>query len=205
MSNVIQMKMPHNRFEITRADVMAMADYEKIRGEKRKAIIEAKKNRRAPVGPNATFYFESYDTMWLQIHEMLYIEKGGEEQITDELAAFSPLIPKGRDLVATLMFEIDDEALRKRILGTLGGVEQTVSIKFDGYEITAEAEKDVNRTTAGGKTSSVHFLHFHFSDAAAEAFKNTQGDVMLSISHQNYPHMTMLSAETKAVLAGDLA
>ncbi len=205
MSSNSQMKPPRDRFEITRDDVMALADYEKIRGEKRKAIVEAKKNRRVPIGPYAMFYFESYDTMWLQIHEMLYIEKGGEEQIADELAAFNPLIPKGRDLVATLMFEIDDEPLRKRVLGSLGGVEQTAALKFGDFEIAAEAEKDVDRTTAGGKTSSVHFLHFHFSAAAAEAFKNVQGDVMLSISHQNYPHMTMLSAQTKAALAGDLA
>ncbi len=205
MSSNIQMKSPRERFDITRDDIMAMADYEKIRDARRKEIIAAKKNRRVAIGPYAMVYFESYDTMWLQIHEMLYIEKGGEEQIADELAAFNPLIPKGRDLVATLMFEIDDEALRKRILGALGGVEQTISLKFGDYEIPAEAEQDVDRTTAGGKTSSVHFLHFQFSDEAAAAFKNTQGDVMLSISHENYPHMTLLSAETKAALAGDLA
>jgi Protein of unknown function (DUF3501) len=205
MSRNIEMKPPRERFDITRNDVMAMSDYEKIRDARRKEIIEAKKNRRVAIGPYATFYFESYDTMWLQIHEMLYIEKGGEEQIADELAAFNPLIPKGRDLVSTLMFEIDDEALRKRILGALGGVEQAVSLEFGDVEIPAEAEQDVDRTTAGGKTSSVHFLHFRFSDAAAEAFKKTQGDVMLSISHPNYPHMTLLSGETKTALASDLA
>ncbi len=205
MNNIIQMKPPRDRFEITRDDVMAMLDYEQIRDEKRKTIIKAKKNRRVAMGPYATFYFESYDTMWLQIHEMLYIEKGGEEQIADELAAFNPLIPKGLDLVATLMFEIDDEALRARILGTLGGVEQTIFLKFGEHEITAEAERDVDRTTAGGKTSSVHFLHFRFTDGEAQAFRDTKDDVTLGIKHHNYPHMTLLPAETRAALADDFA
>ena len=123
MSNVVNLHAPRDQFEITRADIMDMAEYAKIRAAKRKELVGVKKNRRVPIGPYATFYFESYETMWLQIHEMLYIEKGGENQIPDELAAYNPLIPKGRELVATLMFEIDDETLRKSILGRLGGVE----------------------------------------------------------------------------------
>jgi len=203
MNNVVQMNPA--RFKITREDIMAIDDYAKIRGEKRKAIVEIKKHRRVPIGPHATFYFESYDTMWLQIHEMLYIEKGGEAQIADELAAYNPLIPKGRELVATLMFEIDDETLRKSVLGRLGGVEETVFLKFGDYEITAEAEEDVDRTTAAGKASSVQFLHFPFTDEEAEAFRKSEGDVMLGIKHENYPHMTLLPEQTKAALAGDFA
>ncbi len=203
MSNVVQMNPA--RFEITRNDIMPMSKYAKIRGEKRKAIVEVKKHRRVPIGPHATFYFESYDTMWLQIHEMLYIEKGGEAQIADELAAYNPLIPKGRELVATLMFEIDDETLRKSVLGRLGGVEETVFLKFDDYEIIAKAEEDVDRTTAAGKASSVQFLHFPFTDEEAEAFRKTESNVMLGIKHENYPHMTLLPEQTKAALASDFA
>jgi len=166
---------------------------------------DIKKHRRVAIGPHAAFYFENYDTMWRQIHEMLYIEKGGEAQIPDELAAYNPLIPKGRELVATLMFEIDDEALRKRVLGRLGGVEETVFIKFGGYEIIATAETDVDRTTAAGKASSVQFLHFNFTDEQAAAFKAFEGDVMLGIKHENYPHMTLLPAATKAALESDFA
>ncbi len=205
MSNVIDFQRPRNRFEIARGDIMDVAAYEKIRAEKRKAIVDIKKRRRVSIGPHATFYFESYETMWQQIHEMLYIEKGGEEQITDELAAYNPLIPNGHELVATLMFEIDNEALRKRILGGLGGVEETVFLKFGDHEITASAEADVDRTNAAGKASSVQFLHFTFSDPEIVAFKSHEGEIMLGIRHENYPHIALLQAETKAALEADFA
>ena len=189
--------------QITRADLMPMEEYGKVRAEKRKALVEIKKNRRVPIGPYATFYFESYETMWQQIHEMLFIEKGGDEQIADELAAYNPLIPNGRELVATLMFEIDDEKLRRSVLGRLGGVEETVFLKFGGHEITAQAEEDVDRTTADGKASSVQFLHFPFTDEQAAAFAAAEGDIMLGIGHENYAHMTLLPAATRAALAQD--
>jgi hypothetical protein len=98
--------------------MMAMKHYAGERRDRRTKLVEVKKQRRMPVGPDCTFYFENYETMWHQVHEMLFIEKGGEEQIPDELAAYNPLIPKGRELVATVMFEIDDpvrrQAVRKR-------------------------------------------------------------------------------------------
>src|SRR3546814_3877920 len=94
--------------EITRADILDMADYAKVRAEKRRALVETKRNRRVPLGPYATFYFESYETMWQQVHEMLFIERGGEAQIPDELEAYNPLIPQGRELVATMMFKSEE-------------------------------------------------------------------------------------------------
>ena len=102
-----------NRREITRADILPLAEYGQKRGEYRNRVLALKRHRRAEVGPVATFYFECYDTMWQQIHEMLWIEKGGEAQIEDELRAYNPLIPKGQELVATVMFEIDDPMRRK--------------------------------------------------------------------------------------------
>ena len=86
------------------------AEYAAIRSEQRKRITEIKRHRRLEVGPFATFYFENYETMRHQVQEMLHIEKGGDAQIEDELAAYNPLIPQGKELVATVMFEIDDPA-----------------------------------------------------------------------------------------------
>jgi len=203
MLNIVNLHGPRDRFEITRADILEMSDYAQIRAEKRKDIVLVKKHRRVPIGPYATFYFENYETMWLQIHEMLYIEKGGEQQIPDELAAYNPLIPNGREFVATLMFEIDDETLRKSMLSRLGGVEETVFIKFADTEIMATAETDVDRTTADGKASSVQFLHFHFKDEQVAAFRDYEGDIMLGIKHPNYPHMTLLQEATKTSLEKD--
>src|SRR5690606_13913005 len=139
-----------HKTEITRDDIMPLEAYLGIRREKRREVSGKKRNRRVAVGPYATFYFESYETMWFQVHEMLAIERGGEEQIADELEAYNPLVPKGRELVATVMFEIDDPVRRKAVLGKLGGVEETMTVTVDGEKIRARAEEDVDRTNAAG-------------------------------------------------------
>ena len=190
--------------ELTRDDIMDMAAYGAIRMERRREIVADKKNRRVHIGPHATFYFENYWTMWLQVHEMLYIEKGGEAQIPDELNAYNPLIPKGRELIATVMFEIDDPAKRAAILGDLGGVEETFFLSIDGAEVTATAETDVDRTSAEGKASSVQFVHFHLTDDQAAKLKGGAGEVILGVKHPAYSHMTILLPATRAALAGDL-
>lgn len=189
--------------QITRSDIMDMADYAKIRAEKRKALVSIKRDRRVLIGPHATFYFENYDTMWQQVHEMLFIERGGEEQIPDELEAYNPLIPQGRELVATLMFEIDNPAVRNSVLAKLGGVEETCFLRFGGSEIVATAEEDVDRTTADGKASSVQFLHFAFTDDQAAAFAVPGTEVTLGIMHPAYAHMTVLPEATRAALSAD--
>ncbi|HET8700264.1 MAG TPA: DUF3501 family protein, partial [Nitrococcus sp.] len=111
-----------SRRMITREDILRIAEYAAIRREKGHEIRLLKRDRRMEVGPHATFYFENYLTLWRQIHEMLYVERGGDAQIADELTAYNPLIPQGQELVATLMFEIDDRTRRQRILGQLGGI-----------------------------------------------------------------------------------
>ncbi len=190
--------------EIARGDIMDMDAYGKVRADKRRALMPVKARRRVAVGPDATFYFESYDTMWLQVHEMLFIERGGDEQIDDELSAYNPLIPKGDELVATVMFEIDDPMRRKAVLGKLGGVEETMTMEIDGETIVAEAEQDVDRTTADGKASSVQFVHFKFTPDQAAKFREPGKRVVLGITHPNYPHMTVMAEEVRAELAGDL-
>jgi hypothetical protein len=192
------------KHEILREDVMPLAEYTKVRSQKRKDITARKKNRRVDVGPHVTFYFENFDTMWLQVHEMLYIEKGGEEQITDELAAYNPLIPKGRELVATFMIEIDDPVRRKNVLGRLGGVEETAFIMVNGEKILAKPEEDQDRTTAEGKASSVQFVHFPLTDAQAEAAKKEGAQIIVGLGHENYNHMAVLPEAIRAELASDL-
>ena len=194
-----------SKHEITRADVMALDDFEKIRATKRKEIVALKRPRRVPIGPDATFYFESYDTMWWQIHEMLYIEKGGEEQIVDELAAYNPLIPTGRELVATVMFEINDEDRRRAFLAKLGGVEETMFLRFGNTEVHGVPEVDLDRTTESGKASSVQFIHFPFMDAQAAAFREPGCQAILGFKHEAYGHMAIIPEESRAALAGDFA
>ncbi len=189
--------------EISRDDILAMEDYARQRRQRRQVMAGIKRHRRLAVGPDATFYFENYDTMFYQVHEMLHVERGGAAQIADELAAYNPLIPNGAELVATLMFEIDDEARRHRVLSALGGVEHTVTIGLEGETVAAVPEGDVERSTAEGKASSVHFLHFPFTPPRIAAFRKPGARVSLAIDHPGYGHMATLPEAVRAALAGD--
>ncbi len=191
------------KHEILAADIMPAAEYAKQRTELRRKIGATKRNRRLEVGPYATFYFESYDTMWLQIQEMLHIEKGGEAQLPDELAAYNPLVPNGHELVATFMIEIDDPDRRQRVLARLGGIEETAFLRVAGETIKAVAEADQDRTTAEGKASSVQFVHFPFTPAQIAAFSKPQSEVVLGFSHPNYGHMAVMPEPVRAELARD--
>lgn len=190
---------------IDRADILSNADFDAIRKQRKPALIALKKHRRVQVGPHATFYFENYETMWWQIQEMLRIEKGGETQIGDELAAYNPLVPQGSELVATLMFEVDDPVQRAAFLNSLGGVEETVTISVAGETIRAVPETEVERTTEAGKTSALHFLHFPFSAAQISAFRDPAKPALLGIGHANYGHIAVLAGAVRAALALDFA
>jgi len=189
--------------EIFRDDIMPMEAYAGVRRERAKALAEAKKGRRIELGPSCTFYFENYDTMWFQIHEMLYIEKSGEDQIPGELEAYNPLIPNGRELVATVMIEVGDPARRAALLAKLGGFEETITLTLNSDVIQGVAEVDIDRTTEAGKASSVQFLRFPFSDDQVTAFKADKGDVMLAIGHPEYRHMAGMPEEVRASLSKD--
>jgi hypothetical protein len=190
--------------QINPDDIMDIEAYLSIRKDKRREMSLIKKDRRVEVGPFATFYFESYETMWHQVHEMLAIEKGGAEQVPDELEAYNPLIPQGRELIATVMFEIDDPLRRKTVLSRMGGVEENMYLEVNGERVSGKAEEDVDRTAADGKASSVQFVHFPLSDAQADVLKNSGARVIVGIDHENYSHMAVMSEPTRNALAGDL-
>ena len=194
--------MPREKKQILKEDIIPLNIYTKQKEELRKNIVEFKKNRRVALGPYATFYFESYETMLAQIQEMLYIEKGGDDQLKDELAAYNPLVPNGRELTATLMFEIDNPVSRAAFLGKVGGIEEKVFMKVDGDLIKAVPEEDVDRTSSEGKASSVQFIHFKFNEQQIKKFKSNSSDIMLGIDHIEYSHTTKLSdVVTKSLLA----
>ena len=192
-----------SKHELTAAEILPWAEYAKARAEHRSRVSAIKRNRRVEVGPHVTFYFESFDTMWLQVQEMLHIEKGGAEQLKDELAAYNPLIPKGRELVATFMIEIDDPLRRARVLAGLGGIEEPAFFQLGASKIPALPEADQDRTTAEGKASSVQFVHFPFTEAQIAAFREPGAQVILGFSHPAYSHMAVVAEATRAELAGD--
>jgi hypothetical protein len=193
--------MPKEKRQIVKEDIMPLDAYTKIRKDLRKNIVEFKKDRRIALGPYATFYFESYETMLAQVQEMLYIEKGGEEQLKDELEAYNPLIPGGKELTATLMFEIDNPISRAAFLGKVGGIENKIFMKVDEEEIKAVPEDDVDRTSSEGKASSVQFIHFKFNEEQISKFKKSS-EIKIGIDHKEYSHTTKLTEHTiKSLLA----
>jgi len=195
--------MPKEKREIQKQDIMSLDVYIKNRKELRKNIVSFKKDRRIALGPYATFYFESYETMLAQVQEMLYIEKGGDEQLKDELEAYNPLIPNGKELTATLMFEIDNPVSRSAFLSKVGGIVEKVFIKIDGEIVKAVPENDVDRTSADGKASSVQFIHFELTDEQIQKFKSKNIDIELGIDHNEYSHTTKLSLENINSLSAD--
>lgn len=189
--------------QVTESDILPYDQYSSNRKKIRKNLVEFKKNRRIPLGPYATFYFECYETVLAQIQEMLYIEKGGKAQLQDELIAYNPLIPKGKELVATLMFEIDNPLSRAEFLNKVGGIEEKAFIKINNEKINSIPEKDVDRTSSEGKASSVQFVHFNFSNEQIKKFKDTNTEVVIGIDHNLYNHMTKISKDTKNSLMKD--
>jgi hypothetical protein len=197
------MIMSKEKRQIEKQDLIPLDIYTKNRKQIRKDIVEFKKDRRIALGPYATFYFESFETMLAQVQEMLYIEKGGDEQLKDELIAYNPLVPNGKELTATLMFEIDNPVSRAAFLGKVGGIEEKVFMKIDDAVIKAEPEEDVDRTSAEGKASSVQFIHFKFSDDQIAKMKSGKANVQLGIEHKEYAHTTKLTEVNIKSLSAD--
>jgi hypothetical protein len=190
---------------LTEADIIPNAEYARTRSEWRKKITDKKRYRRVEVGPYVTFYFECYETMWLQVQEMVYIEKGGAEQIPGELEAYNPLIPNGSELTATFMIEIDDPIRRKRILDGLGAIEESAFLRVGGETIIGVPEADADRTSAEGKASSVQFVHFPFTPEQIAAFSSPNAEVVLGFNHANYRHMAVISEAVRAELTTDFS
>jgi hypothetical protein len=195
--------MSKEKKQIEKEDLIPADIYEKNRKQIRKDLVEFKKNRRIALGPYATFYFESFETMVAQVQEMLHIEKGGDEQLKDELIAYNPLVPNGKELTATLMFEIDNPLSRGAFLGKVGGIEEKIFMKIDNEEVKAVPEADVERTSAEGKASSVQFIHFKLNDDQIKKFKSGNSNIQLAIDHKEYMHATKLTEDNIKSLSAD--
>ena len=195
--------MSKEKRQVEKKDLMSADIYAESRKQIRKDLVEFKKNRRIALGPYATFYFESFETMVAQIQEMLHIEKGGDEQLKDELTAYNPLVPNGKELTATLMFEIDNPLSRGAFLGKVGGIEKNIFMKIDNESVKAVPEDDVDRTSAEGKASSVQFIHFKFNDNQISKIKSGNVSIELGIDHKEYSHTTKLTEDNIKSLSFD--
>ena len=197
--------MPAETRRIEPADIMPIQDYTRRRKELRQARIAAKAVRRLQVGPYATILFESYGSMLAQVQEMLFIEKGGDEQLVEEMAAYNPMIPQGAELTATMLLEIEDADKRARVLATLGRIEDHVAFRIGDARVMGVPDEEADRTNAAGKTSAVHFFHFPFTPEQIAVFRTPGTQVLLEIAHPNYGHIAILSEAMRAELATDFA
>ncbi len=188
---------------IEKSEILSRDEYKIRRKGLREKMVLRKKFRRVDIGPYITMYFENKDTIIHQINEMVYIENGGEDQISDEILAYKSLVPNGRELVATVMVEIDNPMRRAEFLSKMGGFEEQMSIKIGDHMIKGKAELDGDRTTADGKASSVQFVHFEFDGEAVKSIKNNIENVSISINHENYRHSVILSTNTVVELIKD--
>lgn len=196
--------------EIREEHLISNEEYLTIRTEAQQYRMQRRKLRRALLGPYASLTFECYDFLWTQIQEMLVIEGGGEEQVQDELDAYRPLVPNGRNIVFTLMFEIDKKPLREQILSQLEHVEETVQLRFAkvaGGQWTVSASStsgDAIARTSDGRTSAVHFLSFVMSKEQAADFKAAPA-AEVAVTHDNYGHSVKIQAELMKELKEELA
>ena len=189
---------------ITRADLMSLEQYAEQRETFRRQVLDHKKHRQVALGPNATLYFEDRLTLLYQIQEMLRIEKVFEaEGINEELEAYNPLIPTGRNFKATFMIEYPDPAVRAQQLEKMVGIEDLVWMQIGEHDkVWAIADEDLPRSNET-KTSAVHFMRFEISDAMAEALKSG-ADWQMGVQHPVYSYDLRIEGDTRASLSNDL-
>ena len=197
--------MPADARKVTPEDLLPDAEYARVRKERRAALLPLKRLRRIELGPICTFIFESYETMLFQIQEMLLTERGGAAQVPDELAAYNPLIPQGQELLATVMFEIDDPVRREQTLARLGGVEDHFFLQIGAERVPGVPEGDIERTREDGKTAAVHFLRFRLGAPQIAVFRDPATSIMVGCDHERFSHLAGLSPATRAELAKDFA
>ena len=190
---------------IERDSLLTLEAYARERKAFRARVIEHKKRRTVQLGDNVTLIFEDELTMRYQVQEMLRVERIFEEQgIQDELDAYNPLVPDGRNFKATMMIEYPDPEERQRWLAKLIGTEDKVWIQVEGYaRVWAIADEDLERENEH-KTSSVHFLRFELSDEMAQALKYGVG-LTIGIDHHHYQSSVAVPEAGRAALAKDLA
>ena len=192
--------------KITRESLMTLESYAKARTDFRAKVLEHKKPRAVPLGDHVTLLFEDELTIRYQIQEMLRIEKTFEESgIQDELEAYNPLIPDGRNFKATMLIEYPDVEERRVALAKLKGIEDRVWVQVEGSpRVYAIADEDLERENEE-KTSSVHFVRFELTKEMAEALKYGVA-LSIGVDHPNYTaSQAPVSQATRAALVKDLA
>ena len=191
--------------KLERQDLLSLEQYAEERAAFRARVMEHKKRRRLQLGPHATLHFEDRLTIQYQVQEMLRIERIYERAaIKDELDAYNPLIPDGRNLKATFMVEYEDAEERKAALEKLIGIEDRVWVQVAGFgPVYAIADEDMDRENED-KTSSVHFIRFDLTPAMCASLK-AGAALTIGVDHANYCYsLDPVPAPARDSLVNDL-
>ena len=189
--------------KLTRNDLLSLEQYAAQREAFRARAIAHKRARTLHLGAHVTLLFEDRLTVQYQVQEMLRIERTFEAAgIDDELDAYNPLIPDGRNLKATMLIEYPDADERARELARLRGIERHVVAEVAGAGAAElHADEDLDRSTAQ-KTSAVHFLRFEFSDAQRAALRGGAA-LVFRIDDERYAQRAEAGPELLAELLKD--
>ena len=196
--------MTNTMTKITRESLMSLEAYAKARPEFRAKAMAHKRLRTVHIGEHVTLLFEDETTIRYQIQEILRVEKQFEEQgILDELEAYNPLVPDGRNFKATMMIEYTDEAERRIALTKLKGIEDKTWVQVEGSKkVYAIADEDLKRENET-KTSAVHFVRFQLTEEMAAALKYGV-TLSMGVDHANYVASADIASATRTALAADL-
>jgi len=189
---------------LTIQDLYSLEQYSTMRADFKRAAVAHRRQRQVRLGDHMTLHFEDITTIRYQIQEMLFIEKTFDRQgIQDELDAYTPLIPTGKNLKATLTIEYGDAAIRAEKLRQLHGVEHQIYVQVQGHsKIYAVANEDMPRST-DEKTAAVHFLRFEFTDEMIQDLKANMKEITLGVYHPSYTAENRINAEIWTKLVED--
>jgi len=187
--------------QVTRGELLGLAEYEQIREPFRRRIIALKQLRRVALGPNMTVLFENHDTALFQIQEMLRTERiTAEKAILHELETYNELVPGPRELSATIFIEYPERDERERMLVALAGVETAFFLRVAGERVNVVGD---TRGTDASRTMAVQYVKFPLGDSALAAFKSAAVEVSLGVDHSDYRAEVVLAPATVESLQDD--
>lgn len=189
--------------KVVLSDIKDIAQYEKERDEIRRRIIELKKRRRVPVGPQVTFVFENHDTVLFQIQEMMRAERlVQDEAIQHEIDVYNQLLPEQNELAATMLIELQDAGRIREEITKFLGVNTGEAIYFQIGEERMPGDFAAGQSD-DARISAVQYVRFYFSDEQRAAFTRGEREVQLVINHPHYHHSTPIEGEVRSELARD--
>lgn len=189
---------------LNKESLLDIIEYEKIRHDYRKEIIDYKINRRIALGPNVTMVFENEKTLSFQIQEIMRAERlVHDEQIQEEIEVYNSIMPPSGGLSATLFIEITDEKKIKSVLNDFIGLTNSDNLYFEIGDEKVFARFEEGREKED-KISSVHYVQFYLNQNQKERLADLSQTVNIVIDYKNYVHSVSVKDEMRQSLVNDL-